>query len=69
MEMRPKFMKELLGYFRVVSIHTIWDPGLLNTFSIDINSHTWDPGWWLYIFIANIEGNAFLKGMECWDIP
>jgi hypothetical protein len=58
-----------LDYFNMVASTCTWDLGSLAYFNIVVNTHPWDPGLWLYLLTTSIEGNTFLRGVECWDPP
>ena len=58
-----------LDNIHVATNLSIWNIVSLDCFNTCFNSHTWDPSLWLYIFMESIEGNAFLRGVECYDPP
>ena len=58
-----------LNYFNIVVNLCNWDLGSLDYFNNGFSTHKWDPGSWFYIFKQIIEGNDFLRGMECCDPP
>ena len=55
-----------LSYFNVAVNLCILNLGFLD-YNNGFNIRTWDPGSWLYIFMEGVEGNTFLRVVECYD--
>ena len=65
----PSLGVSSLDYFNAAVNLCIWDIGSLDYFNNGFSIHAWDLGSWLYIFMESVEGNAFLRGVECYDPP
>jgi hypothetical protein len=49
----------------MVVITFTWGPIFPSNVNIMVHIYLRDPNMWLYSLITSVEGNTFIKGMEC----